>query len=157
MNVRSKHEFYVPAMSGFYNKVSDLPYPMVRFFAGLFLVPHGAQKLFGAWGGSIDGTAGLFARAGLEPALPLAYLVGGVEFFGGILIAIGLFTRFAAAAATIELGVAAIQFHMLFLAKGFFWTKSGYEFPMLWALLMLAIFLGGGGKYSVDSKMRKEF
>ncbi len=157
MNDQNAKDLYVPAMAGFYASVQDLAYPMVRFFAGLILVPHGAQKLFGMFGGNIDGTAAFFVKAGLEPALPLAYLIGCVEFFGGILIAIGLFTRVAAGAATIQLAVAAFYVHLTFLANGFFWTKGGYEYPMLWGIIMLAIFFRGGGKFSVDSKMSKEF
>ena len=86
MNDQNAKDLYVPAMAGYYASVQDLAYPMVRFFAGLILVPHGAQKLFGMFGGNIDGTAAFFVKAGLEPALPLAYLIGCVEFFGGILI-----------------------------------------------------------------------
>lgn len=157
MSDQDSKSLYVPAMAGFYASVKDLSYPLVRIFAGLMLVPHGMQKLFGAFGGNIDGTAGFFAKAGLVPALPLAYLIGCVEFFGGIMIAIGLFTRIAAAGATIQLFVAAFYIHMTFLAKGFFWTKGGYEYPLLWAIVMLAIFFRGGGNLSVDSKMSKEF
>jgi putative oxidoreductase len=157
MSDQSEKSYYVPAMAGFYAAVQDLAYPMVRIASGLILIPHGAQKLFGMFGGNINGTAGFFTKVGLEPALPLAYLVGGVEFFGGILIAIGLYTRIAAAGSVILLLVAAIQVHMIFLDKGFFWTKLGYEYPLLWAILNLAIFFRGGGKFSVDSKMSKEF
>ncbi len=157
MSDQNSKELYVPAMAGFYASVKDFSYPMVRIFAGLMLVPHGMQKLFGAFGGNIDGTAGFFAKAGLVPALPLAYLIGCVEFFGGIMIAVGLFTRIAAAGASILLFVAAIYIHMTFLAKGFFWAKGGYEYPLLWAIVMLAIFFRGGGNLSLDSKMSKEF
>jgi putative oxidoreductase len=154
MSENNSGGLYVPAMAGFYASVKELPYPMIRFFTGLFLIPHGAQKLFGLFGGDITKTAGFFTKIGLDPGLPLAYLVGGVEFFGGILIAIGLFTRFAAGGATILLFVAAFYVHM---SNGFFWTGRGYEYPLLWGLLALAIFFGGGGKYSVDSGMSKEF
>lgn len=146
-------ELYFPFMEGVYDKVSDLGYPLMRFFTGLFLMPHGAQKLFGMWGGSTAGTAGFFSKIGLEPALPLAYLVGGVEFFGGLLLAIGFLTRFAAASIAIELFVAAFYVH---LANGFFWGKSGLEFPLLWAILAVGIFCRGGGNLSVDAKLGRE-
>lgn len=150
----TKPALFVPAMAGFYEKVSDLAYPLMRFVTGLFLVPHGGQKLFGWWGGDINGTAGFFSNIGLEPALPLAYLVGFVEFFGGICIAIGLFTRIFAAGVVIQMAVAVLAVH---LPNGFFWTKSGYEYPLLWGLLALAIFLRGGSELSVDRTIGKEF
>lgn len=151
---RNAPDLYVPAMAGLYARVKDLAYPSIRFWTGVFLIPHGAQKLFGLWGGDIDRTAAFFAKMGLEPALPLAYLVGGVEFFGGILIAIGLLTRPAAAAATVLLAVAAFHIH---LGNGFFWGARGYEYPLLWGLVTLAVLCGGGGRWSVDSAIGKEF
>ena len=144
---------YFPFMAGFYEKFSDLGYPIIRFFTGLILMPHGAQKLFGMFGGSTEGTAGFLTKLGLEPALPLTYLLGCVEFFGGLLLAIGFLTRFAAAAITIELLVAAFYVH---LSSGYFWFKGGYEFALLWALVAFGIFLHGGGKFSVDAKIGKE-
>ncbi len=145
---------YLPFMAGFYEKFSDLGYPIIRFFTGLILMPHGAQKLFGMFGGGgLSGTAGFFGKIGLEPAMFLATLVAGVEFFGGLLLAIGLLTRLAAAAITIELLVAAYVVH---LANGFFWTNGGYEYPLLWALIAFGIFLRGGGKFSVDAKIGRE-
>lgn len=112
------------------------------------------QKLFGMWGGNINGTAAFFSKVGIEPALPLAYLVGCTELIGGTLIAIGLFTRPAALAAAIMLFVATFKVH---LPAGFFWTTGGFEFPLMWALVCSAIVLGGGGRFSVDRALRKEF
>ncbi len=144
----------IPAVGGLYEAGSGLWYPWIRFFSGLFLVPHGAQKLFGWFGGNIDGTAGFFSQIGLEPALPLAYLVGTTEFFGGLFIAIGLLTRPAAIAAAVLLLVAAFHVH---LANGYFWAKGGYEYPLLWAILMIGIFFRGGGELSIDRAIGKEF
>ena len=147
-------ELYFPFMAGYYEKYSDLGYPVIRFFTGLFLMPHGAQKLFGLFGGGgLSGTAGFFGKIRLEPAMFLATLVAGIEFFGGPLLAIGLFTRLAGAAITIELLVAAFVVH---LPNCFFWTKGGYEYPLLWALIAFGIFLRGGGNFSVDAKIGKE-
>jgi putative oxidoreductase len=127
----------------------------VRFFAGLILVPHGAQKLFGAFGGGgLDGTAGFFAKIGLEPSMILATWVGFFEFFGGIAIAIGLLTRPVALVVAVQLLVAAFYVH---LASGYFWTGRGYEFPLLWAIIMIAIAIRGGGDKSIDKMLGKEF
>ena len=148
-------KLFVPALAGLYESVSGLSYPLIRFFTGLFLMPHGATKLFGWFGGrGIDGTAAGFAKLGLEPALPLAYLVGVTEFFGGLFLAIGLLTR------PVALGVAILMAGTIFLVhlpNGFFWFKGGYEYSLLWGIVALAIFFRGGGPLSVDNKIGKEF
>jgi len=129
-------------------------WPLVRIAAGLFLMPHGAQKLFGLWGGDIAATAAGFAKNGLEPALPLAYLVGATEFFGGFLIAIGFLTRPAALGAAILLAVATFLVHV---PIGYFWTGRGCEYPLMWLLLQLAVLARGAGPLSVDKALGREF
>ena len=145
----------VPAMSGFYQSVSAIADPMVRVATGLILAPHGAQKLFGWFGGGgISGTTKFFAKVGVEPAMPMVYLVGSVEFFGGLLVAIGLWTRPAAFAIAILMFGAILTFNLNF---GYFWTKGGIEFPLLWGIVALAICIRGAGNFSVDAKIGREF
>ena len=151
----SSTRLFVPALGGFYDAVSGLGYPLIRFFTGLILMPHGAGKLFGWFGGrGIEGTAAGFAKMGLEPALPLATLVGVTEFFGGLLVAIGLLTRPAAIGIVAIIAVAVFQVH---LKNGFFWFNGGYEYPLLWGIIGIAILFRGGGALSVDRKIGKEF
>jgi putative oxidoreductase len=150
----SEQRLYIPALAGLYDKLACAAYPIVRITAGLFLMPHGAQKLFGMWGGNITNTAAFFDKVGLSPGLPLAYLVGFTEFFGGLCIAIGFLTRPFAAACAFLLFVAAFKVH---LGAGFFVNKGGYEYALMWALLMVAIFCRGAGQLSVDRKLGKEF
>ena len=138
----------IPALDAVYARVEWLAYPLVRVVTGLFLMPHGAQKLFGFAGGDINATAAGFGRLGLEPALPLAYLVGGVEFFGGLLIALGVLTRPAALAAAALLAVAAFRVHF---GNGFFWNKGGFEYPAMWMVLCIAVALRGSGPLSIDA------
>ena len=146
---------FIPALGGFYDAVSGLGYPLIRFITGLILMPHGAGKLFGWFGGrGIEGTAAGFAKMGLEPALPLANVVGVTEFFGGLLVAIGLLTRPAAIGIVAIMAVAVFQVH---LKNGFFWFNGGYEYPLLWGIVALAIVFCGGGALSVDRKIGKEF
>ena len=71
-----------------------------------------------------------------------------------ICLAIGLFTRIAAAIVGIEMLVIVFLFQWQF---GYFWTARGYEFALLWALLCIAIFFKGGGRYSVDRLIGTEF
>ena len=151
----SSTRLFVPALGGFYDAVSGLGYPLIRFFTGLILMPHGAGKLFGWFGGrGIEGTAAGFAKMGLEPALPLATLVGVTEFFGGLLVAIGLLTRPAALGVAVLMAVAVFQVH---LKNGFFWFNGGYEYPLLWGMIAIAIVFRGGGALSVDRKIGREF
>ncbi|MCH7633912.1 MAG: DoxX family protein [Proteobacteria bacterium] len=151
----SSTRLFIPALGGFYDAVSGLGYPLIRFFTGLILMPHGAGKLFGWFGGrGIEGTAAGFAKMGLEPALPLATLVGVTEFFGGLLVAIGLLTRPAAIGIVAIMAVAVFQVH---LKNGFFWFNGGYEYPLLWGIIGIAILFRGGGALSVDRKIGREF
>lgn len=76
------------------------------------------------------------------------------ELVGGICIAIGLFTRFFAAAAAILMAV--LTFY-IFWGNGFSWTAHGYEFTLLWGLVLFAIALRGGGPWSLDRKIGREF
>jgi putative oxidoreductase len=122
---------------------------IVRLAAGLTLMPHGAQKLFGWFGGGgLDGTAQFFEQnLGLTPGLVFALLAGTTEFFGGLFLALGLLTRLSALAATVLLAYAVFAVHF---ANGFFWTSGGFEYPLLWGLVTLAFVLRGGGALSLD-------
>jgi len=141
-------------LSRLYGPFMPLTWPLIRCATGLFLVPHGAQKLFGWFGGrGLDGTTAGFAKMGFEPAWLTAPLVGGIEFFGGLLIAVGFLTRPVAFAAAIVLAVA-VTVH---LPSGFFANKGGYEYAMLWTILCAAIAVRGGGRLSIDRAIGREF
>ncbi len=146
----------VPALAPLHRGLAPLAYPLIRVVAGLFLVPHGAQKLFGWFGGyGLQGTGGFFAEnLGLEPGVFWAALAGGTEFFGGILIALGFLTRPAAVAVAILMAVAALKVH---LVNGFFMTNGGYEYAAMWGLIALAIAFRGGGEMSIDRTLGREF
>jgi putative oxidoreductase len=144
-----------PALSGLtrvFDQVAPFSYPIVRITTGLLLVPHGAQKLFGWFGGhGLAGTGQFFADGlGLHPGILFAFLAGAVEFFGGLALALGLLTRPAALAVAVLLAVA-LTVH---IPNGFFWTAGGYEYPLMWGLLAVAIFLRGGGGFSLDRRLR---
>ncbi len=146
---------FCPRLASLYRPFEHFSWPLIRFAAGVFLIPHGAQKLFGWFGGrGLDATIAGFGKMGYEPGWLTGPLVAGTEFFGGILIAIGLFTRPAAVAAMILLFVAAMDIH---LPNGFFWVKGGYEYPLLWSILCAAIAIRGAGRLSMDSAIGKEF
>src|ERR687887_982090 len=107
----------------------DLALLVLRLVVGLTFAAHGAQKLFGAFGGhGIDGTAGFFEAIGLRPGRLHAWAAGSAEFFGGLLIALGLVTPFAAAALIAVMTAAIFSVH---LRNGFFSTNNGYEYNLV--------------------------
>jgi putative oxidoreductase len=144
----------IPALGSLYDAAARFTWPILRIVTGLFLMPHGAQKLFGMFGGNPQAMAGFFSQIGIEPAALMVTLVGGVEFFGGLLLVLGLLTRPAAAAAFVVLLAAVLKVH---LANGFFASNGGYEYPLMWAILAFAFVIRGGGECSIDRKIGKEF
>ena len=153
----TERSHYIPALKPLYDGIEQLGIPLIRVGVGLTLVPHGAQKLFGMFGGGgIEGTTRFFGSVGVEPAGFLAVLVGCVEFFGGLMLAFGFLTRFAAAAIAIQMGY--IVFVLLW-KNGYFLTPrstGGFEFALLWGLCALGFAFAGGGRYSVDRAIGKE-
>lgn len=118
---------------------------LLRIGAGLLFMEHGAQKLFGALGG-MDGQG---AQAELMSRMGLA---GVVEFFGGLLIAIGLATRPVAAIAMIQMIAAYFIAH---LPQGGLPVQNGGELALLYALVW-AFFVGNGaGPASVDAALAR--
>src|SRR5258707_14765820 len=140
----------VPALRALYEPLAPYAYAFMRFCVGATIVPHGYTKLFQ---GAVGSAAGMIAKLGLEPAVGWAYFVGVVEFVGGILLAIGLLTRLAAAALVIEFAVIVFAVKS---AAGFFAFKGGFELELLLGLLCLAILFKGGGKLSVDRAIGRE-
>src|SRR4051794_24039589 len=93
----------IPALAPLYTHTVDLSWLIIRATAGLLLLPHGIPKVFNQ-GVAAFAAAGLQKR-GIEPALPLAFVVAFLETVGGACVALGLFTRFFAAAIAIEMAV----------------------------------------------------
>jgi putative oxidoreductase len=144
---------YVPALGSIYSAVSDYAEPILRIGLGGILIPHGCQKLFGMFGGAgLTANAALFERLGYSPGMFWGTLVGLTEFVGGILLVLGLFTRFAAAAVFIFM-IVAVKFTS---AKGFFWSAGGFEFPLLIGICALFFLIRGGGHCSLDRTIGRE-
>ena len=147
----SRH--YIPALAGIYGAVEKYAEPILRITLGAILIPHGMQKLFGAFGGmGLAGNAALFDRIGYTPGMFWGTLVGCTELIGGVLLVVGLFTRFAAAAVLIFM-IVAVKFTS---AKGFFWTAGGYEYPLLIGACALFFLIRGGGPCSLDHVIGRE-
>jgi putative oxidoreductase len=126
----------------------DLALLVLRLVVGLLFVGHGAQKLFGIWGGhGLAGTAGFFDSIGLRPGRIHAPAAGAAEFFGGALLALGLFTPFAAAALIGVMVAAVLTVH---LPNGLWATAQGYEFNLVLGAVAFALAGAGPGKWSLD-------
>jgi putative oxidoreductase len=150
---QATQRLYIPALGGIYSSVSDFAEPILRIALGGILIPHGCQKLFGMFGGmGLTANAALFERLGYSPGMFWGTLVGLTEFVGGILLVLGLFTRFAAAAVLIFM-IVAVKFTS---AKGFFWSAGGFEFPLLLGICALFFVIRGGGHLSLDRTIGRE-
>ena len=127
----------------------------LRLSMGGVFIAHGAQKLFGVWGGpGLTGTADFFTALGLPAPFLLAVIVALVETAGGALLVVGAYTLWVAIALIIEMGVAIWKVHF---AGGFFinWTLTpgvghGYEFNLVLITALLCLIFTGAGALSVD-------
>jgi putative oxidoreductase len=132
---------------------------ILRIALGLVIFPHGAQKLFGWFGGyGFNGTMGFFTETMGIPYI-FALLAIIAESFGALGLIIGLTTRVAAFGVGVTIGVAALMAHV---QHGFFMNWSGqqagegFEFHLLVVGMALALIISGGGKWSVDSLLVKK-
>jgi putative oxidoreductase len=129
----------------------DLALLVLRLVVGLAFAAHGAQKLFGAFGGhGIEGTAGFFEQIGLRPGKVHAWAAATAEFFGGVAIALGIVTPIAAAALIGVMTAAVLTVH---LKNGFFNTNQGYEFNLILAAALFALSGVGAGAWSLDDAL----
>jgi putative oxidoreductase len=151
MAAHDETKLFFPALAGLYESCAPYSYPIIRFAAGAILVPHGVQKIMNT---PIAKFAPNIAAKGLPFPETLAYLTYFAESAAAVCLAIGLLTRIAAAMIGIEMIVIVMLFQWQF---GYFWTNRGFEFALLWALLCIAIFFKGGGRYSIDRLIGREF
>ena len=145
-----RNRLHVSGVAGLYTALAPLSYTLIRVALGLILIPHGYAKLF--LNDAVPASRN-FVLFGWAYPLAWAYFIGVVEFFGGILLALGLFTRVVAAAFVIEMSV--ICFAVLW--PNWSWGKRGMEYALFMGIVALAIFFRGGGRWSLDNLMRKEF
>lgn len=124
---------------------------VLRVPIGVIFAAHGAQKLFGWFGGyGLEGTGQYLASIGLAPGYPMAVLAGGTEFFGGLALILGLLVRPAAAALAFAMLVAIFAAHW---SSGFFAASGGYEFALALFAASLSLVFSGGGRYSLDHQL----
>lgn len=129
-------------MTRFLGKFSEPIYALLRIFAGYMFMIHGAQKLFGAFGGQQQEIASLMGLAGI------------IEFFGGLLILLGLFASWAAFIAS---GQMAVAYFMAHVPQGSLFDPVGNqgEAAVLYCFLFLFVAAKGAGQWSVASALNK--
>jgi len=121
---------------------------LLRVPVGLILAAHGAQKLFGWFGGyGLEGTGQWMASIGLEPGFLMALLAGSAEFFGGLALALGVLTRPAAILTAFTMLVATFSVH---IGNGLFMANNGYEYALTLFVVSIALAVQGAGSLSVD-------
>jgi putative oxidoreductase len=127
----------------------DVGLLVLRLGLGVIFIGHGAQKLFGSFGGPrISGFTKMLEQLSVKPAKPMAILAGLAEFVGGILVILGFLTPLAA---LILIGVMIVAVLTVHLKNGFFNTNGGYEFNLALAGMALTLLIVGAGAYSLDS------
>lgn len=122
---------------------------LIRLIIGVAFIGHGAQKLFGWFGGyGPKGTGGWMESIGIKPGVAMAVLAGLMELIGGLLFAAGLLTPLAAVLIIFTMLGAIVKVHA---PNGFWSTSNGYEFPLILLVVAAGIALIGPGSISLDA------
>jgi putative oxidoreductase len=133
----------------------DIGILVIRVLFGVAIAAHGAQKLFGWFGGyGLKGTGGVFETLGFRPGIVFAAAAALSEFGGGVLLMLGLFTPLGASAILAAMLVAIVSVH---LKNGFFAMVNGVELPFLYAAVALGVAFTGAGAYSLDTLLGPTF
>ena len=126
----------------------DVGLLILRILFGAGIAAHGAQKLFGSFGGyGLKGTAGFLEQLGFRPGYPFAVAAAVSEFGGGVLLIAGLLTPVGAGLVLSAMLVAMISVHW---KNGFFGMSNGIEMAYLYAAAALGIAFTGAGVFSLD-------
>src|SRR6266542_3736670 len=127
----------------------DIALLIARLFFGLGLAAHGAQKLFGWFGGGgLNKTGEFFVKLGWNQGRFFATAASLAEVGGGLLLALGFLGPLGPAVIVLDLTVAALTVHV---HNGFFVGKNGVELPLLYVMGALVLMFTGPGAWSLDS------
>jgi putative oxidoreductase len=141
-----RNHLFIPLLAPLYASLEPFGYAIMRLTSGCIMADLGWMKLFG---NGMQRDIQLFQKLGLEPAVPLAYFTSGLEFFGGLAIAIGLLTRPLAVMFCVEM--------MVILALVMIPRGTGYHLSVVWLGVFFFLLLRGGGRISVDHLIGREF
>lgn len=129
--------------------LADYGLLLIRVVLGVIMMGHGAQKLFGWFGGyGLKGTGGWMESLGMRPGVLMALMAGLAEFVGGLLFAIGLFTWIGALLIVGTMIVAILTVHR---KNGFWVTQNGIEYNLILIVIVIAVAMVGAGSLSFDS------
>jgi putative oxidoreductase len=131
-------------LDSFYSRWSPRFLSVLRIVTAFLFMPHGAQKLFGFLAPE---------HAVLPPLLSLLGLAGVLEFFGGLFILLGLFTR---SVAFLLSGEMAVAYFMVHAPQGFWPLRNGGEPAALFCFVFLFLLFAGGGAWSMDRLWRRD-
>jgi len=127
---------------------------VLRVPVGIILIAHGAQNLFGWFGGyGLEGTGQFMASLGLEPGYLMALLAGSAEFFGGLALVLGILTRPAALMSAFTMAVAMFTAH---IGNGLFMANNGYEYALTLLVVSAALAIQGAGRFSLDALLLRQ-
>ena len=134
------------------DRMVPLGYAFARVYYAALILPSGYEKVF--QDGAARIAAGNVLKTGFYPPMFWAWLVAILELVGMIMLAAGLLTRPIAFMFFIEMAVITLTIQM---PNGYFWTSRGCEFALLLTVVSYAFFMKGGGKYSLDRRIGREF
>ena len=130
------------------SKVNESAPMIVRLVQGSLMAGHGAQKLFGSFGGpGLEGTSGFMEMLGMRPGRPWAYMAGLSEFAGGVLTALGLLNPLGPLSVIGSMSMATRKAHW---GKPIWVTEGGAELPVLNIAISTALMIREPDRYSLD-------
>jgi putative oxidoreductase len=147
-------------LSPLFQTLAPFAYALLRLWVGLALIPHGLRNTFGFFPKtgvralSLNALAAQLDEAGYRPGAFWARAISATQLVGGPLIALGLFTRPAAAVALAFLLVANVE---RWRVGKYFWNQLGLEYTLMWTIAMFYVLVHGGGIYSLDHLIGWEF
>jgi putative oxidoreductase len=150
----------LPALGALYQALAPWIEALLRFIVGMAMVPHGLRMSLGYFKntggppGTLSSVVQMYDRKGYRPGWLWAYCTVLTQFIAAPCVALGLFTRPMALPLFVLLALSAYD-HAKY--DGYFWNKSGIEYPAMWAAGVLYFLINGGGEISLDRLIGWEF
>jgi putative oxidoreductase len=149
-----------PQVAPLYQTLAPISEALLRVVAGLWMVPHGLRMTFGFFPGTglpqrnVHMLATDLDKWGYRPGWFWAPLISATELIAGPLLALGLFTRLACVPLVLFLIVTNVE---RWRVGRYFWNKLGMEYTLMWLVATFYFLVHGGGLYSLDHLIGREF